>query len=75
MSISRGLVSSVDRASDFRKRNLTYPMSLPVSQGVFMPSFVSIGPKLWALEGYIHTDRQTVLLLLYRFDTKKLGKF
>ena len=35
-----------------------------------MPSFMPIGPKLWALEGYIHTDRhtdrQTVLLLLYR---------
>ena len=27
-----------------------------------MPSFMPIGPKLWALEGYI----QTVLLLLYR---------
>ena len=24
-----------------------------------MPSFMPIGPKLWALEGYIHTDRQT----------------
>ena len=35
-----------------------------------MPSFMPIGPKLWALKGYIHTDRQThretVLLLLYR---------
>ena len=37
-------------------------MSLPGSQGVSKPSFMTIGPKLWALEGYIHTD----LLLLYR---------
>ena len=44
------------------KRNLTYPMSLPGSHGMSMPSFMPIGPKLWALEGYIHT----VLLLLYR---------
>ena len=42
----------------------TYPMSLPGSQGVSMPSFMPIGPKLWVLEGYIHTDTQTVLLLL-----------
>ena len=34
------------------KRNCAYPMSLPGSQGVSMPSFMSIGPKLWALEGY-----------------------
>ena len=24
-----------------------------------MPSFMPIGPKLWALEGYIQTDRQS----------------
>ena len=29
------------------------------SQGVFMPSFMPIGLKLWALEGYTHTNRQT----------------
>ena len=28
-----------------------------------MPSFMPIGPKLWALEGYMHTDRHIVLLL------------
>ena len=50
------------REARIAKRKLTYPMSLPVSQGVSMPSFMPIGPKLWALEGY----RQTVLLLLYR---------
>ena len=53
------------------KCNLTYPMSLPGSQGVSMPSFMPIGPKLWALEGLTHTvtqtHRQTVLLLLYRW--------
>ena len=38
---------------------LTYPMSLPGSQVVSMP----ICPKLWALEGYIQTHGQTVLLL------------
>ena len=37
----------------------TYPMSLPGSQGVSMPSFMPIGLKLWALEGYIHTDTHT----------------
>ena len=37
----------------------TYPMSLPGSQGVSMPSFMPIVQKLWALEGYIQTDRQT----------------
>ena len=31
-----------------------------------MPSFMPIGPKLWALEGYIQTHTQTVLFLLYR---------
>ena len=43
------------------KRNLTYPMSPSGSQGVFMPSFMPIGQKLWALdlEGYTRTDRQT----------------
>ena len=39
------------------------PISLPGSQGVFKPSFISIGPKLWALDGYLHTDRQKILLL------------
>ena len=34
-------------------------MSLPESQGVSMPSFMLIGPKLWALDGYIHTHTQT----------------
>ena len=54
------------------KCNLTYPMSLPVSQGVsrYMPSFMLIDPKLQVLEDtYRHTDantdRQTALLLLY----------
>ena len=37
-------------------------MSLPGSKGVPMPSFMLIGPKLWALEGYI----QTVLLIFFR---------
>ena len=32
----------------------TYPMTLPGSQGVSMPSFMTIGSKQWALEGYIH---------------------
>ena len=33
----------------------TYPMTLPGSQRVSMPSFMTIGSKLWALEGYKHT--------------------
>ena len=33
----------------------TYPMTLPGSQGVSMPSFITIGSKLLALEGYKHT--------------------
>ena len=33
----------------------TYPMTLPGSQGVSMPSFITIRSKLWALEGYKHT--------------------
>ena len=33
----------------------TYPMTLPGSQEVSMPSFITIGSKLWALEGYKHT--------------------
>ena len=36
------------------KRNLTYPMC-PGSQEESMPIFMLIGPKLWALEGNIHT--------------------
>ena len=37
-------------------------------QGVSMPSFMPIGPKLWAIEGYIHTDGQKdkTVLLFYR---------
>ena len=31
-----------------------YPESLPGSKGVSMPIFMSIGPKQWALEGYIY---------------------
>ena len=31
-------------------------MSLPGSQGVPMPSFMPIGPKLWTLEGYTQKD-------------------
>ena len=67
-SRSRFSVASLSWA--LRYALATYPMSLPGSQGVSMPSFMPIGPKLWALEGYIHThtqtDTQTVLLLLYR---------
>ena len=37
----------------------TYPMTLPGSKGVSMPSFMTIGSKLWALEGYIHTKVHT----------------
>ena len=33
----------------------TYLMTLPGSQGVSMPSFITIGSKLWVLEGYKHT--------------------
>ena len=33
----------------------TYLMTLPGSQGVSMPSFITIGSKLWALEAYKHT--------------------
>ena len=33
--------------------------SLPGSQEMSMPSFMPIGPKLWALEGYIQTDTRT----------------
>ena len=40
------------------KRNLTYPMSLPGSQGVSMPSLMPIGRKLWAFED-MYTHRQT----------------
>ena len=46
-SRSRFSVASLPRASRFALA--TYPMSLPGSQGVSMPSFMSIGPKLWAL--------------------------
>ena len=42
-------------------RKFTYPMSLPGSQEVFMPSFMPIGPKLWALEGYSHSRSIQVL--------------
>ena len=43
-------------------RNLTYPMSPTGSQGVSMPSFMPIGLKLWALEGYRQTDRATLII-------------
>ena len=38
----------------------------PGSQGVSMPSFMSIGPRMLVLEGNMHTDSRTdtVLLLL-----------
>ena len=36
-----------------------YPMSLPESQRVSMLSFMSIGPKLWVLQRYIHTHTET----------------
>ena len=48
-------------AEPWAKRNLTYPMSFPESQRVIMPSFMLIGPKLWALEGYTQTYIQTYL--------------
>ena len=48
-------VASLPRASRFVLA--TYPMTLPGSQGVSMPSFITIGSKLWALEGYKHTYR------------------
>ena len=38
---------------------LPYPMSLPGSQGVSMPSCMPIGPKLWVLEGYRQVTKQT----------------
>ena len=50
-SRSRFSVASLPRASRFALA--PYPMSLPGSQGVSMPSFRS---KLWPLEGYKHTD-------------------
>ena len=34
------------------KAQHTYPMSLPLSQGVSMPSFMPIGPKLWSLGAF-----------------------
>ena len=43
------------------KHILTYPMSPTGPQGVFMPSFMPVGLKLWALEGYTQADRQTEL--------------
>ena len=53
------------------KRNLTYPMSLPGSQGGSMTCFIfmAIGPKkkkLWALEEHIHTHRQTLSPFIIR---------
>ena len=56
-SRSRFSLASLPRASRFALA--TYPMSLPGSQGVTMPSFMPIGQKLWALEGYIHTHTQS----------------
>ena len=41
------------------KRNFNYPMSLLGTQGVSMPSFMLMGPKLWVLKGHIQTDRHT----------------
>ena len=35
-------------------------MSLPGFQGVSMPSFMLIGPKLWALEGHIQPHAYTL---------------
>ena len=46
-------VASLHRPTRFALA--TYPMTLPGSQGVSMPSFMTIGSKLWALEGYKHT--------------------
>ena len=45
-------VASLPRALRFALA--TYPM-IPGSQGVSMPRFITIGSKLWALEGYQHT--------------------
>ena len=56
------------------KRNLTYPMSLPGSQGMSMPNFMSIGSKLWALEGYRQTDCP-VSNIWIREEGKFRGKF
>ena len=47
------------RIARVAKRKLTYPMSPAGSQGVSMPSFMPIGLKLWALEGYRQTNRQS----------------
>ena len=44
------------RKARVAKRNLTYPMSPAGSKGVSMPSFMPIGLKLWALEGYTQTE-------------------
>ena len=52
-SRSRFSVVSLPWASRFAPSS--YPMTLPGSQGVSMPSFMTIGLKLWALEGYMHT--------------------
>ena len=56
----RCLVVSLRWASRFALA--TYPTTLPGSQGVSMPSFITIGSKLWALEGYIHSQSVTVAL-------------
>ena len=40
------------------KRSLIYPMLLPGTQGVSMPSFIPIRQKLWALEGHRQRNKQ-----------------
>ena len=53
------LLTEYARKARVAKRNLTYPMSPAGSQGVSMPNFMRIGLKLWALEGYRQTNKQT----------------
>ena len=48
-------------AKQVTTRKFTYPMSLPGFQEVFIPSFMPIGPKLWAPEGYSHSRSIHVL--------------
>ena len=55
------------------KRNFIYPKSLRGSQGVPMPSFMPMRPKLWSGEGfindtYIHIN--SVDPLIYPLDTR-----
>ena len=45
------------------KRNCIYSKSFPGSQGVCMPSFMPIGPKLWSGERFLYIGYKLIPLL------------